>query len=205
MLPAEFLDALRSRSGPFLICLAGSNGAGKSTFFRRYLAATKYPFVNADEIARKLGGPVDDRLSRIAADLADETRRRHVERRESFVMETVFSDPVGEKVEFLANARAQGYCVILVFIGLASPELSRGRVLQRVRDDGGHDVPDDRIESRYPRTLANLKRALPRVDLALVLDNSAPANPYEFVALWRDGEPVRIIDPSPAWFGFGVG
>jgi predicted ABC-type ATPase len=200
MLPAEFLDALRSRSGPFLICLAGSNGAGKSTFFRRYLAATNSPFVNADEIARKLGGPVDDRLSRIAADLADETRRRHVERRESFVMETVLSDPVGEKVEFLAAARAQGYCVILVFIGLDSAELSRGRVLQRVRDDGGHDVPDDRIETRFPRTLENLRRALPRVDIALVLDNSSPTLPYAFVAFWLEGRVVRTIDPPPAWY-----
>jgi predicted ABC-type ATPase len=200
MLPTEFVDALRSRSGPFLICLAGSNGAGKSTFFRRYLAATNYPFVNADEIARRLGGPVDDRLSRIAADLADETRRRHVERRESFVMETVFSDPIGEKVEFLAAARAQGYCVILVFIGLDSAELSRGRVLQRVRDDSGHDVPDDRIEARFPRTLANLRRALPRVDIALVLDNSSPAVPYAFVAFWLEGRVVRTIDPPPAWY-----
>jgi predicted ABC-type ATPase len=200
MLPAEFVDALRSRSGPFLICLAGSNGAGKSTFFRRYLAATKYPFVNADEIARKLGGPVDDRLSRIAADLADETRRRHVERRESFVMETVFSDPIGEKVEFLAAARAHGYCVILVFIGLDSAELSRGRVLQRVRDDGGHDVPDNRIETRFPRTLENLRRALPRVDIALVLDNSSPVLPYAFVAFWRDGHPVRVVGGAPDWY-----
>jgi predicted ABC-type ATPase len=199
MLPGEFVDALRTRSGPFLICLAGSNGAGKSTFFRRYLAATKYPFVNAAEIARKLGGPVDDRLSRIASDLAEETRGRHVGRRESFVMETVFSDPIGEKVEFLASARAQGYCVILVFIGLASAELSRGRVLQRVRDEGGHDVPDDRIESRYPRTLENLKRALPRVDLALVLDNSSPSEPYGFVALWRDGCPVKTTESPPEW------
>jgi predicted ABC-type ATPase len=199
MLPAEFVDALRSRSGPFLICLAGSNGAGKSTFFRRHLAATKYPFVNADEIAKRLGGSVDERLSRIAAGVADETRRRHVERRESFVMETVLSDPVGEKVEFLASARRQGYCVVLVFIGLASAELSRGRVMQRVRDEGGHDVPDDRIESRFPRTLENLRRALPRVDVALVLDNSSPTEPYAFVALWRDGHAVRRIDSPPEW------
>jgi predicted ABC-type ATPase len=203
MLPAEFLDALRSRSGPFLICLAGSNGAGKTTFFRRYLAGTKYPFVNAHEIARKLGGPVDDRLSRIAADLADETRRRHVERRESFVMETVFSDPVGDKVEFLVSARAQGYCVILVFIGLDSAELSRGRVLQRVRDQGGHDVPDDRIVSRFPRTLENLKRALARVDLALVLDNSLPGSPYRWVAVWCDGRAIAESPPLPAWYPGG--
>lgn len=113
---------------------------------------------------------------------------------------TVFSDPIGEKVEFLAAARAQGYCVILVFFGLDSAEPSRGRVLQRVRDDGGHDVPDDRIETRFPRTLENLRRALPRVDIALVLDNSSPAVPYAFVAFWREGCPVHLVDGAPAWY-----
>lgn len=200
MLPAEFLDALRTRRGPFLVCIAGCNGAGKSTFHRRHLAASNYPFVNADEIAKKLGGPVDARASRIAAEIADETRRRHVARRESFVMETVLSDPVGDKVRFLAAARREGYCVVLVFIGLASPELSRGRVSQRVRDERGHDVPDDRLESRYPRTLENLRRARAAVDVALVLDNSSPRMPYAFVALWIDGVPVRHVEPLPDWY-----
>lgn len=200
MLPIEFLDALRERKGPFLICLAGSNGAGKSTFHRRYLSATRYPFVNADEIARKLGGSIDERQSRVAAAIADEARRRHVERRQSFVMETVLSDPAGEKVAFLHSARSAGFCVVLVFIGLDSAQLSRGRVLQRVRGDGGHDVPDDRIESRFPRTLDNLRRARVRVDIALILDNSSPSTPFEFVALWIDGAVAKQRSVLPKWY-----
>jgi predicted ABC-type ATPase len=38
-----------------LILLAGSNGAGKTTYYERFLADTGLPFVNADEIARQLG------------------------------------------------------------------------------------------------------------------------------------------------------
>jgi predicted ABC-type ATPase len=69
-----------------------------------------------------------------------------------------------------------------------------------VRDDGGHDVPDERIETRFPRTLENLRRALPCVGIALVLDNSSPALPYAFVAFWLEGRAVRTIDPPPAWY-----
>lgn len=200
MLPVEFLDALRARKGPFLICLAGSNGSGKSTFHRRYLSATGYPFVNADDIAKKLGGPIDEQLSRLAAAIADETRCRLVDRRQSFVMETVLSDPAGEKVAFLESARRAGFCVVLVFIGLESAQISRGRVMQRVLDESGHDVPDDRIDSRYPRTLENLRRARGRVDVALILDNSSASLPYEFVSVWLDGAVVRQREALPAWY-----
>ena len=41
-----------------------------------------------------------------------------MERGESFIMETVFSDPVGDKVSFLEEAVQLGYEVILCFIGI---------------------------------------------------------------------------------------
>ena len=37
-----------------LTVLAGSNGAGKSSFYERYLRPLGLPFVNADEIAKVL-------------------------------------------------------------------------------------------------------------------------------------------------------
>ena len=36
---------------PILIVLAGSNGAGKSTYYRAALSNTGLPFINADELA----------------------------------------------------------------------------------------------------------------------------------------------------------
>jgi len=88
---------------PLLIVLAGPNGAGKSTFYRTYLARHGLPFVNADEIARKNGlRPYS------AARVAVEQRRYLLITRKSFVFETVFSDPVGDKANFLLRARAEG-------------------------------------------------------------------------------------------------
>jgi len=47
------------------------------------------------------------------------------------------------------HCQAKGYFVLLVFVGLESGDLSRGRVMQRV-EAGGHDVPDGKIDSDSP-------------------------------------------------------
>jgi predicted ABC-type ATPase len=82
-----------------------------------------------------------------------------VRQRESFVFETVCSDPVGEKVGFLRRVAQSGYNTILCFIGIAGPPVSEQRVAMRVLE-GGHDVPTEKLVQRFPRTLANLKLAL---------------------------------------------
>lgn len=195
--------AVERAGAPQLIVLAGSNGAGKTTFHDERLAPSRLPFVNADLIARALVGPgspaaITDAISRRAAGIADALREQHVARRESFVTETVFSDPAGAKLRFLANARERGYFVTLMFIGLESAAVSQGRVLSRVAK-GGHDVPPERIAARYPRTLANLARALPQVDAALLYDNSDATEPYRFVARWRAGKPI-VEAWLPEWY-----
>ena len=88
---------------PIIVAIAGPNGAGKTTFFHAHLAAAGLRFVNADVLAGELAvGPYE------AARLADALRKTLIARGESFVFETVFSDPVGDKVAFLAEAARQG-------------------------------------------------------------------------------------------------
>ena len=185
---------------PVLLFLAGPNGAGKSTFFRLYLEGLGLPFVNADELglALRSSAPLTADVDRIAFNQAEELRRGLLAVRASFCTETVFSDPQGAKLEFLKAARAQGYCVFLVFIGIDSPELSMARVMQRV-EAGGHDVPDDRIHARFPRTLDNLRRAIELVDEAALFDNSSFAEPFRLVAYYSQGKLVNRRDPLPPW------
>src|SRR4051794_30737597 len=121
-----------SSASPTLIVLAGPNGAGKSTFFELNLRATGLRFVNADLIARAIAPEDPMGVAYEAAKAADIERRILVSEAESFCMETVFSDPSGDEVAFLRDARAGGYHVHLVFIGLDSPALSEARVIQRV-------------------------------------------------------------------------
>ena len=140
---ASIRAALPTR--PVLVFLAGPNGAGKTTFFEAYLEPLGIPNVNADRIGRILheADPRagQDAIDRRAFRQADRLRGALLEARLSFCTETVFSDPAGARLRFLDRARAAGFAVFLLFIGLRDPLLSVTRVRQRVMQ-GGHDVPD---------------------------------------------------------------
>lgn len=166
---------------PVLVAIAGSNGAGKSTFFESHLKDCGLRFVNADVLAEELDvGPYE------AAEIADALRRSLIASRESFIFETVFSDPVGDKVGFLREAADAGYRVVVIFIRIADAETSIQRVSMRVAQ-GGHDIPDDKLKSRFDRTLANLQLAVEQLPHVVVFDNSDLAYPYRLVEVWRDG------------------
>ena len=184
--------------GSCLIVLAGPNGAGKSTFYDVFLRRRGFRFVNADLIAHELPG--DDRAQTAyrAAELAEIERRALVARGDTFVMETVFSDPAGAKLDFLRDARSRGYRVAFVYIGLASVALSQARVIQRVAQ-GGHDVPDDKIRRRLPRSLDNARHALRFVDAAWVFDNSDVDHPFQLVATTRAGQVIHVLPSAPPW------
>jgi predicted ABC-type ATPase len=173
--------------------LAGPNGAGKTTFYAANLAPAGLRLVNADELARVLEVPAYD-----AAAAAGKIRDTLVEQRESFVFETVFSDPVGDKRAFLQRAAAGGYTVVLIFIGLSSAELSEERVAMRVLQ-GGHDVPSDKLQSRFGRTLENLRHAIHEVPHVLVYDNSDLAHPFRKVVEFEGGKPIEVKEPIPEW------
>ncbi len=194
-------SALRAQllaAGPFLIAVAGPNGAGKSTFVDHYVRPSGIRIINPDEIARGLAPLAPASVAYEAADVADALRERLVAAGTSFCMETVFSDPAGAKLAFLKRAQAAGYVVFLVFVGLDSAELSAARVAQRV-EQGGHDIPDEKLEARYPRTLTNLAAAIETVDCLLLLDNSSADRPYAFVAEVRGGAMRRKARRIPRW------
>jgi predicted ABC-type ATPase len=186
------------KDNPKMIILAGSNGAGKSTFYDYYLAPLGWPFVNADRIALEQFGTSDPRRSMEAARIADRVRVEHVSCRESFIYETVLSDPGGVKVASFGEIRKSGYWVELHFIGLASAQLSAARVSCRV-EQGGHDVPEDKIRDRYERTLNNLSRCFDVVDRLTIYDNSEVDRPYRVVAVIESGQLLAVADPLPAW------
>jgi predicted ABC-type ATPase len=177
---------------PLLICVAGPNGAGKSTFFESHLAASGLRFINADEIARELS--ID---SYLAADIAEQVRAQLVDRRESFIFETVFSDPVGEKLAFLIKAESLGYTVVLMFIGIEDAVMSQVRVSIRAAK-GGHDVPNDKLAARYARTMENLRRALISLGNVHVYDNSDLIKSHRLVAQVNEGR-LDMHGPTPAW------
>jgi predicted ABC-type ATPase len=178
---------------PIIVAVAGPNGAGKSTFYYAHLHPAGLRFVNADQLAAKTGA---DAMR--AAEIAQVIRRRLVLARESFVFETVFSDPVGDKLGFLLDAVAQGYQVFMCFIGISGPERCEERVLMRV-SQGGHDVPTDKIVARYTRVLRNLRLACAQLPAINIYDNDDLGRPFRLVAEVRAGQVVRLKKPVPQW------
>lgn len=149
--------------------------------------------MNADDLSRELR--VD---AYRAAEIADVARRELVERGESFIFETVLSDPVGDKVAFLKLAEQHGYTVVLFFVGIDSAETSEERVAIRVLQ-GGHDVAPEKIATRYARTMENLRRSLIELKNVRIYDNSDLADPYRLVARREDGGKIEMFEPIPEW------
>jgi predicted ABC-type ATPase len=180
-------------TAPQLVVIAGPNGAGKTTFYDAFLAESPLPFLNADLFAAQTG--ID---SLEAARILDATRDRMIEDRLGFITETVFSDPYGAKLSMLRAAVAAGYEVTLIYIGIATVDLSARRIDQRVAI-GGHDVPRDRLAPRFQRSLANLKEAVAFVPSVDLYDNSSIDEPYQRIASFRAGALVSRAPKIPRW------
>ncbi len=178
---------------PLIVAVTGSNGAGKSTFYQAHLKPAGLRFVNADVIAAEL-----DMEPYAAARVAGVLRQELVKQRESFVFETVFSDPAGEKLAFLKDAVEQGYTVVVCFIGISEAEVSEERVAMRV-SQGGHDVPAEKLITRFPRTLSNLQSAIRDLPHVMVFDNDDLRSPFRKIAVFENGKQIRLEKPVPAW------
>ncbi|MCP3887772.1 MAG: dephospho-CoA kinase [Desulfobulbaceae bacterium] len=176
--------------------LAGGNGAGKSTFYNLYLAKYGIKFVNADLIAKEIGSENLEELSYHAAILAARIREELITQGISFCFETVFSHE--SKIDFVAQAKAYGYKVILVYIHLFDSSLNEARVKQRV-SEGGHSVPTEKIHSRIPRTMEHIKTALSLVDEARILDNSSKDDPFRQIIVMKSGNYEIKKHPLPEW------
>lgn len=107
---------------------------------------------------------------RLAQIIADFLRKKLLSEKKKFSFETVFSHP--SKLDIMREAVKNGYKVYLYFVSTESVQINKFRVLGRVAK-GGHDVPPDKIESRYYRSLELLFDAAEIAYQAFFFDNSA--------------------------------
>lgn len=88
---------------------------------------------------------------------ADFLRAKLIERKSTFTFETVMSH--SGKVALLAQAQMADYRTYLYYVATDDPQINISRVRNRV-ELGGHWVPEDKIVSRYHRSLALLMDAV---------------------------------------------
>ena len=140
---------------PNLFIIAGPNGAGKTTYARDFLVEEVrcHEFVNADLIAAGISpsAPADAELE--AGRIMTRHLRQLLAERKDFAFETTLSGY--GYIPFLETARTAGYRVRLDFLWIASLDVTRERVRQRVRK-GGHDIPDDVQRRRFGKGLRML-------------------------------------------------
>lgn len=134
--------------------------------------------------------------SYFASVIASYIREKLLESKTSFTFETVMSS--ADKVEFLHKAQKSGFRTYLYFIATEDPRINISRVAYRVRTSG-HPAPEEKIISRYYRSLDLLFQALRYSDRAYVFDNSGSNRIW--LAEITDGAEVEIREePLTNWF-----
>ncbi|MFW0717416.1 hypothetical protein [Pedobacter sp. N23S346] len=179
-----------------LIDFAGSQGLlfggfSKVKFEKAFsLEGNKLKVINMDD------------LDRVAQIVARFLRHALIKAKKRFSFETVFSHE--SNLEDMRLAAAAGYKVYLYFVGTESPEINKYRVTLRVRE-GGHNVPAERIEQRYYRSLEFLYDAAEIAYQAYFFDNSVNDAPYKVAGHFKVVSGVKVWDdtlPENASFWF---
>ncbi len=128
--------------------------------------------------------------------LADFLHESLVASRTSFSFETVMSHP--NKIDLLKSSKLSGFRNYLYYVATEDPDINISRVQIRVKE-GGHDVPVEKIVSRYHRSLDNLLGAIRMTNRAFIFDNSGAE--AILVAEITDGNAVEIKNSNvPVWF-----
>lgn len=191
----QVLAAQKQTKKPLAIILAGHNGSGKSTMWRKSLSTQlRIPLLNADRMMLSILPEPDS--SGALVDWAQELRdtdlgwmqvaqsgvkafAAHAMRAKvPFAMETVFSHwnvredgTVESKLDLIRDLQKADYFVLLFFVGLTNVDLSILRVMTRVAEHG-HGVPPAKLVDRFPRTQQAIREAAKIADATIFTDNS---------------------------------
>ncbi len=158
---------------PKLIIIAGPNGSGKTSVTSKILEHQWIEgcfYINPDNIARDDFGDWNSPEAVIkAAKKAADLREECLLKREGVLFETVLSAP--DKIDYILRAKDAGYFIRLFFVGTDHPSINASRIAHRVME-GGHDVPINKIISRFAKSITNCCVLSTLVHKLYVYDNS---------------------------------
>lgn len=176
------------------ILYAGVNGAGKSTLYRTTRYRDSMPRVNTDEILREFGDWKDPadliRAGKMAVARLDDCLSQGI----TFNQETTLCGRA--IIRTIQKARDAGYIIEMHYIGVASPQVAKTRIAERVAM-GGHGIPDKDVDRRYVESLENLKKVIGLCDLAALYDNTTE---FRRFAIYKNGRAVKVSHDVPSWY-----
>jgi predicted ABC-type ATPase len=120
--------------------------------------------VNADDIKR-----ISQCTDLEAAQEAEQIRQMLLKSHKDFTFETVLS--TDRNLNLLQKAKEQGYEIQAVFVLTNDPCINVERVKSRAKA-GGHNVPEEKIISRYEGSLRNISKLVRIADHTRIIDNS---------------------------------
>lgn len=175
--------------------IAGINGAGKTSLYHVLKDADDLGHrVNIDELAKSYGDWRNPRAQIYAGRTAMASIAEHIEKGESFHLETTL--PGGAILKQIKEAKAHGFSVRLYFVGIDDIQVAIERVHQRMAG-GGHGIGDSFILKRFSQLNANLRKILPLCDHAILFDNTVK---FRQIAILEDKRLLDCDRDLPYWF-----
>ena len=176
---------------PHAHIIAGSNGAGKTTFARKFLPqyADCREFLNADMVAAGLSPFDPDAAAVSAARVLLARMKELIHQGKSFGFETTLAGKT--YVGTLRTMKDQGYRLHLYYLWVPRVELAIARVAHRV-EQGGHNVPEGVVRRRFSVGMQNLCNIyLPLFDSWHLFDNSTR---YPRMIARHEGGKTDLLD-----------
>ncbi len=185
---------------PILIVIAGPNGSGKTSITSKILEhqwIENCVYINPDMIANDIYGDWNSHEAVLKAVIhAEKIREDCLIKQKSLIFETVLSSY--SKLEYIQRAKELGYFIRLFFVGTESPTINASRVAQRVMN-GGHDVPINKIISRYSKSISNCCVASKIVDRAYIYDNTIELKEPKLLFRVGDGRIIKEYTKINNW------
>ena len=173
---------------------AGPNGSGKSTIVDLFIQNNLCPseYICPDKfVPRDKKDSYEANIE--AANKAELMRMNYIAVGYSFSFETVLSTV--EKIEFIRHAKSKGYFITAVFVTTSDCNINLKRIAKRV-SQGGHNVPSDKVFSRYEKSMNLLYDLVTIVDDAKVYDNS---NDVPMLVFQKETNGDYNCFKRPAW------
>ena len=165
---------------PVLIILAGSAGAGKTTFYESKLK-TVFP-----TLLKASTSPLEQTET-------NRERARLLKAGQPFVYQDATIDS-----QIIREAQDSGFDVKVFYIATEDPNLNMGRVLVRV-NNGGAFASLARIPDDYAQSMKQLSDVKKVADDLMLFDNTAHGRGHRLVAHFQAGELMKLARSVPKW------